>query len=53
MHVLRFEKDDVKKTVDNVFRVSFVFQWVVGRDKYDGYPVEDEKLGKFFCRTRD
>jgi hypothetical protein len=50
MHALRFEKDDLTKIADSVFRVSFVFQWVVGRGKYyidgpnDGYPVEDEKL---------
>jgi hypothetical protein len=50
MHVFRVEKDDLKKIADSVFRVSFVFRWVVGRAKYyidgpnDGYPVEDEKL---------
>jgi hypothetical protein len=46
MHALRFEKQDLKKNADSVFRVSFVFRWVVGRGKYyidgpnDGYPVE-------------
>jgi hypothetical protein len=50
MHALCFEKDDLKRIVDSVCRVSFVFWWVVGRGKYyidgpkDGYPVEDEKL---------
>jgi hypothetical protein len=50
MHALRFEKDDLKKNADSVFRVSFMFRWVVGRGKYyidgpnDGYPVENEKL---------
>jgi hypothetical protein len=59
MHALRFEKDDVRKTADSVFCVSFVFRWVVSRGKYyidgpnDGYPVEDEKLVEFFVRTRD
>jgi hypothetical protein len=46
MHALRFEKEDLKKS-DIVFRVSFVFRWVVGRGKYyihgpkDGYPVDN------------
>jgi outer membrane protein assembly factor BamB len=50
MHVLAFEKDDVKK-VDSVYRVSFVFWWVIRRGKCyidgpnDGYPVEYETLG--------
>jgi hypothetical protein len=45
MHALHFEKEDLKKNSDSVFRVSFVFRWVVGRGKYyidgsnDGYPV--------------
>jgi aspartyl-tRNA synthetase len=34
MHALRFEKEDLKKKSDSVFRVSFVFRWVVGRGKY-------------------
>jgi hypothetical protein len=46
MHALRFEKEDLKKKLDSVFRVSFVFRWAVSRGKYyidgpnDGYPVE-------------
>jgi hypothetical protein len=46
MHALHFEKEDLKIKLDSVFRVSFVFRWVVGRGKYyidgpnDGYPVE-------------
>jgi hypothetical protein len=46
MHALRFEKEDLKEISDSVFRVSFMFRWVVGRVKYyidgpnDGYPVE-------------
>jgi hypothetical protein len=46
MHALRFEKEDLKKNSDSVFRVSFVlFRWVADRGKYyidgpnDGYPV--------------
>jgi hypothetical protein len=40
------KKQDLKKNVDSVFRVSFVFRWLVGRGKYyidgpnDGYPVK-------------
>jgi hypothetical protein len=34
MHALRFYKEDLKKNVDCVFRVSFVFRWVVVRGKY-------------------
>jgi hypothetical protein len=50
MHALRFEKDVLKKNVDSVLCVSFVFRWVFGRGKFyidgpnDGYPVENEKL---------
>jgi hypothetical protein len=33
MHVLHFEKDDVKKA-DSFFHVSFMFRWVIGRGKY-------------------
>jgi hypothetical protein len=34
MHAMRFEKEDLKKKSDSVFRVSFVFRRVVGRGKY-------------------
>jgi hypothetical protein len=46
MHALRFEKEDFEKKSDSVFRVSFLFRWVVGRGKYYiygpnyGYTVE-------------
>jgi hypothetical protein len=48
MHTLHFGKDDLKNA-DIVFRVSFMFRWVVSRGKYyvdgpnDGHPVEHEK----------
>jgi hypothetical protein len=57
MHVLRFQKEDVKKTADSVLRASFVFRWVVGRCNYyidgpdDSFPVEDGKLGEMVVRT--
>jgi hypothetical protein len=41
-------------TKDSVFRVSFVFRWVVGRGKYyidgpnDGYPVDNKRQREIF-----